>query len=326
MSPPTQSTLPLYSWRSRNPDARIVYLRDEDAVNQELSQPLSGAWGFDLEWKPTWVKGQPENPVAIVQLANADTIYLFQVSAMRGGFPIMLRDFLQNPKIIKAGVSVMNDCKKLWKDFGVSVANCVDLPLLARTVDNAQWKGKYSQPIGLSRLCETYFGETLAKGRVQRSNWEANLTPNQQEYAANDCHSGYSLYVHLSSMISKLTLLPLPSFYSFDLTYGQAFQPASSHLQSHQLTAWRPHNPFYDPGPAPEKPARSETHSRRSASPPYTGTVAQPPLTNSDSASWRRPLGGGVQFSSGPREPPRVSKHWQPATSVPVRISSSISA
>lgn len=85
MSPPTQSTLPLYSWRSRNPDARIVYLRDEDAVNQELSQPLSGAWGFDLEWKPTWVKGQPENPVAIVQLANADTIYLFQVSAMRGG-------------------------------------------------------------------------------------------------------------------------------------------------------------------------------------------------------------------------------------------------
>lgn len=75
----------------------------------------------------------------------------------------------------------LDDCKKLWKDYGVNVRNCIDLGLLARTVDNAHWKGKYSSPIGLARLCETYHELSLAKGKVQRSNWEANLSTLQQD-------------------------------------------------------------------------------------------------------------------------------------------------
>ena len=74
-----------------------------------------------------------------------------------------------------------DDCKKLWADWGVSVSNCVELGLLARTVDNPRWKGKYTQPIGLSRLCETYFGLMLPKGKIQRSNWEAVLSADQQD-------------------------------------------------------------------------------------------------------------------------------------------------
>ncbi len=75
----------------------------------------------------------------------------------------------------------LDDCKKLWKDYGVNVRNCIDLGLLARTVDNAHWKGKYSSPIGLARLCETYHELSLAKGKVQRSNWEANLSTLQHD-------------------------------------------------------------------------------------------------------------------------------------------------
>lgn len=73
------------------------------------------------------------------------------------------------------------DCKKLWTDHGVDTRNCVDLSLLARTVDNARWKGKYANPIGLSRLCEAYEELTLNKGRVQTSNWEKPLDLRQQE-------------------------------------------------------------------------------------------------------------------------------------------------
>lgn len=74
----------------------------------------------------------------------------------------------------------LDDCKKLWRDHRVSVRNCVDLALLARSVDT-RWKGPYSGGIGLSRLVETYLGQKLIKGREQTSNWEAELSTKQQE-------------------------------------------------------------------------------------------------------------------------------------------------
>jgi hypothetical protein len=74
----------------------------------------------------------------------------------------------------------LDDCKKLWRDHRVSVRNCVDLALLARSVDT-RWKGPYQGGIGLSRLAETYLGRKLAKGRVRTSNWEAELSTQQQE-------------------------------------------------------------------------------------------------------------------------------------------------
>ncbi len=52
---------------------------------------------------------------------------------------------------------------------------------MARTVDNARWKGKYTDPIGLARLCETYEDFTLNKGKITRSNWEAILRDAQLE-------------------------------------------------------------------------------------------------------------------------------------------------
>lgn len=113
-------------------------------------------------------------------------------------FPERLRDLLADETVVKAGVGIQSksvliasytaahacspeDCKKLFTDYGVDTRNCVDLSLLARTVDNARWKGKYASPIGLARLCETYEELTLQKGRVQTSNWELPLDPRQQD-------------------------------------------------------------------------------------------------------------------------------------------------
>jgi hypothetical protein len=39
-----------------------------------------------MEWKPTFVKGGKENPVALIQIASADFILLIQISAMKGSF------------------------------------------------------------------------------------------------------------------------------------------------------------------------------------------------------------------------------------------------
>ncbi|OSD05859.1 ribonuclease H-like protein [Trametes coccinea BRFM310] len=239
----------IYSWKAKSPGTRLVYIQNAAAADQAISQLNSKILGFDLEWKPNFVKGRAENPVALVQLASEHLILLIHVSYMPA-FPEKLRELLADETILKAGVGIQKDCKKLYHDHGVDTRNCVDLSLLARTVDNARWKGKYSSPIGLARLCETYEELTLQKGRVQTSNWEQALDLRQQEYAANDCHVGLTLYTRLAAMAAAMSPVPDRAWYSFDTISGFLYEPSSGEL-------WQPHNPYYDPGPPPPpRPAK----------------------------------------------------------------------
>ena len=129
-------------------------------------------------------------------------------------------------------------------------------------MDNARWKGKYANPIGLSRLLETYEEFSLLKGKVQISNWEKSLDLRQQECAshsyskatlcadpsildaANDCHAGLVLYNRLIDMTTALSHTPEKFWYTFDTIMGLQYQPSSGIL-------WHPYNPYYDPGPPP---------------------------------------------------------------------------
>ena len=88
---------------------------------------------------------------------------------------------------------ILDDCKKLFRDYQLSVRGCIDLSLLARCVDS-RWKGPYKNPIGLSRLAETYLDRSLTKGLVTRSNWEAALSEPQL-----DC----ALYGFFSSVVDQ---------------------------------------------------------------------------------------------------------------------------
>jgi len=140
-------------------------------------------------------------------------------------------------------VTHIDDVLKLYNDYGVSVYNCVDLSLLARTVDNARWQGKYNHPLGLARLTESYEYRILVKGKITRSNWEAILNERQQEYASNDAHAGFSLYNKLEMLMSSLPTLPERVWYAFDAVNGW--------LCKKDGTQWLAENPNYDPGPPP---------------------------------------------------------------------------
>lgn len=178
----------------------------------------------------------------------------------------------------------LDDCRKIYRDYGVSVRNCVELALLARTVDNARWKGPYTRQLGLARLVETYEHATLPKGGVQRSNWEQPLNPSQCTCtsvcstrslahsflpdAANDAHAGYAIYSRLHSMAQAMDPVPLPTYYSFSLVEG--------HLRdSSGILPWQAHNPHYDPGPPPPPkpkldnaaPERTDTSSATETEP-----------------------------------------------------------
>lgn len=75
----------VYSYRNLGikPPITLHYIRDYDEANVAVEKLQPGAYGFDLEWKPSFVKGQGENRVALVQLANDQTILLIQVSALK---------------------------------------------------------------------------------------------------------------------------------------------------------------------------------------------------------------------------------------------------
>ena len=153
----------------------------------------------------------------------------------------------------------IDDVLKLYHDYRVSVCNCVDLSLLARTVDNARWQGKYNHPLGLARLTESYEYRLLVKGKITRSNWEALLNERQQECqyhlfflrmnlttaldASNDAHAGFSLYKRLELLLPLLPTPPERGWYSFDAVNGR--------LCRQDGTQWYAENPNYDPGPPP---------------------------------------------------------------------------
>jgi hypothetical protein len=118
---PERPIWPTYSWRAKNANAQLFYVTDHRQVDLAIVNLPTGPLGFDLEWRPNFIKGQPENPVALVQLSNENTILLIQISAMQGTlrqfpqqlylngipeFPSKLRDLLENPAIVKAGVGI----------------------------------------------------------------------------------------------------------------------------------------------------------------------------------------------------------------------------
>ncbi|TDL28801.1 ribonuclease H-like protein [Rickenella mellea] len=233
MSSQARQLLP-YSWRKNSTTGSLIYLRDHELANHELSTLNARIVGFDLEWKPKFYKGGVENPVAVVQLATDDKILLIQVSAMKIEFPEQLVALLRDKDIIKAGVNIAGDLRKLYNDYHVSARSCVELSYMARWVD-PQWTGQYSNLIGLARLVQAYEQCTLPKGRVQLSNWEALLNDIQQEYAANDAHAGLKVYRKLQTLALLMEDMPRDSLYTFDVICGRPEHPTGS--------CWKPEDP-----------------------------------------------------------------------------------
>ena len=109
----------------------LYYLCDRtltDCIVEELRQELFGPLGFDIEYRPNFIKGRPLNKTALVQLASASVVLLVQVSAMSGqysqprqspmrshynsAFPDTVRSIIEDPTIIKAGVGIQGLCSR----------------------------------------------------------------------------------------------------------------------------------------------------------------------------------------------------------------------
>ena len=86
---PANVACALYDWRTFTaPGAQLHYIRTEETANERIARIASRTTpftiGLDFEWRPSFVAGRSENPIALVQVACDDEILLVQLSAMQG--------------------------------------------------------------------------------------------------------------------------------------------------------------------------------------------------------------------------------------------------
>ena len=82
--------------------------------------------GIDCEWVNT--KGQVNAPVALLQIATPICdCFLVRLCKMQGQMPQISEEILQDKTILKFGVGIQDDVKRLSAMFGINVWGCVDL-------------------------------------------------------------------------------------------------------------------------------------------------------------------------------------------------------
>lgn len=147
--------------------------------------------GFDTETKPVFKPGI-SYPPALVQLAGEHRAYIFQLQKLKH-LDGLLRIFA-NARIIKAGIALADDLKKLQEVRAFTAAGFAEVGDLARRLGITQ--------TGLRSLAGLVLGYRVSK-REQRSNWaRAQLTPAQITYAATDAWVSRELYLALSARLA----------------------------------------------------------------------------------------------------------------------------
>ena len=143
--------------------------------------------GFDTETRPSFRKGQLHK-VALMQLATDDFCFLFRLNKL--GMFDGLKDFLADTNVTKIGLSVHDDFHSLGRSGEISPKGFIELQNFVKQycIDD----------ISLQKIYAIVFGQHISKGQ-RLSNWEAaELTPQQQRYAAIDAWACLRLYRYLS--------------------------------------------------------------------------------------------------------------------------------
>uniref|UniRef100_A0A7S4M4Y9 3'-5' exonuclease domain-containing protein n=1 Tax=Vannella robusta TaxID=1487602 RepID=A0A7S4M4Y9_9EUKA len=151
--------------------------------------------GIDAEWKPNQVKGEKVHPVAVLQIATTKKVFLVQLLHLDHGIPDSLKEFLAAPTIIKVGVSIVMDAKKLQRDHKIPMRGCVELACLA------QKQNLLSEETGgsLKSLTSYFVKLQLPKNKqIQLSDWSVTkLSRKQVYYAAADAWTGLLVFEQL---------------------------------------------------------------------------------------------------------------------------------
>lgn len=169
---------------------RIHVIQSEGEVEKAAaylqSLPLLG---IDSETRPCFTKGH-FNQVALLQISSDESCFLFRLN--QTGLIKPLIDLLENPKVIKVGLSLKDDFMMLHKRAPFNQQSCIELQ-------------EYVCPFGiqeksLQKIYGILFGKKISKSQ-RLSNWEADvLSDAQKQYAATDAWACLNIYNLLQNL------------------------------------------------------------------------------------------------------------------------------
>jgi ribonuclease D len=161
--------------------------RDLDRAWEDLAQEKIVGW--DTETRPAFRVGEAYLP-CLVQAATARAVYLFQLPKM--DFSGVVGGLFAEPGIVKVGISVKDDLKKLALVFPLEPASVLDAGTVARRHGMEQ--------TGLRNLAGIFLGFRVPKG-AKTTNWAApRLSPQQITYAATDAWACRELYLRFRAL------------------------------------------------------------------------------------------------------------------------------
>ena len=165
-------------------EGRIYVIQSEEEVEKAVaylkSQPILG---IDSETRPSFTKGQ-SHKVALLQISAEDCCFLFRLN-MTGLTPALI-ELLENPSVIKVGLSLRDDFMMLHKRAPFNQQGCIELQ-------------DYVRPFGiqdksLQKIYGILFRQKISKSQ-RLSNWEADvLSDAQKQYAATDAWACLRIY------------------------------------------------------------------------------------------------------------------------------------
>ncbi|XP_018494548.1 exonuclease 3'-5' domain-containing protein 2 [Galendromus occidentalis] len=184
-----------YIKRSREKIPRVFVCSsdsDWDEIADEFKKCSSeGLLGVDCEWVNV---NSGTHLVALLQMApNPELCVLIRLCQMQ--MPLEVRRILADHNILKFGVAIVEDARRLHTDYGVEMNGCLDLRYMALEMGCEE---NTSQGLSLATLSSRFAGYELNKSPLLRgSNWEARrLTKAQCVYAANDAFAGIRIARH----------------------------------------------------------------------------------------------------------------------------------
>jgi ribonuclease D len=167
--------------------SQVATLQDLEEARADFRQER--VVGLDTETRPSFRKGESHLP-CLVQAATAQAVYLFQLRRLEV-FPALV-ELLAGPATVKAGVGLAHDLRQLKLVFPFTVANALDLGVVARRRGIGQ--------TGVRNLAGMFLGFRIPKGN-RTSNWERlPLSPAQITYAATDAWASRELYLRFESL------------------------------------------------------------------------------------------------------------------------------
>lgn len=168
-------------------DGKITLVDEESKVTEAIEVlRRADIVGVDTETKPSFTRGM-HHKVSLVQISTTEQCFLFRLNKMP--FPQELADLLADEKIKKIGLALRDDFNGLMRQKNFKPANFVDIQSIVRNYGILE--------LGLQKVFAVVFGRKISKAQ-RLTNWEnAELTEQQQIYAATDAWASLLIYLQL---------------------------------------------------------------------------------------------------------------------------------